>query len=139
MRAKLTSKANAVLHVLLNSECPLTATQIVSLDQDLNQNTVQSVLRKLLKDGYIKVAEIVYSGNVLCRSYKATKYAQESSVDDFVSRYQNLTKSLSVPKIFAALINSELYDDKTIAELEQLIANKRQELPMVNPQECTQK
>ena len=36
----------------------------------MNINTVQVCIRQLLKNDYIKVANIVYSGTVLCRSYE---------------------------------------------------------------------
>ena len=47
------------------------ASEIVKTGTDLNINTVQAALRSLIKKNYIEVAEIVYSGTVLTRSYRA--------------------------------------------------------------------
>lgn len=66
---KLTNKELDVLRVLWDSEDPLLASEIYKIDPSLNSNTVQAALRNLTKKGYIKVADIVYSGTVLSRRY----------------------------------------------------------------------
>ena len=66
---KLTNKELDVLRVLWDSEDPLLASEISKIDPSLNSNTVQAALRNLTKKGYIKVADIVYSGTVLSRRY----------------------------------------------------------------------
>ena len=66
---KLTNTELDVLRVLWDSEDPLLASEIYKIDPSLNSNTVQAALRNLTKKGYIKVADIVYSGTVLSRRY----------------------------------------------------------------------
>lgn len=66
---KLTNKELDVLRVLWDAEDPLLASEIYKIDPSLNSNTVQAALRNLTKKGYIKVADIVYSGTVLSRRY----------------------------------------------------------------------
>ena len=66
---KLTNKELDVLRVLWDSEDPLLASEIYKIDPSLNSNTVQAALRNLTKKGYIKVADIVYSGTLLSRRY----------------------------------------------------------------------
>lgn len=125
MPTKLTGKARTLLDILLKSDTPLTATQIVTMDENLNSNTVQSVLRSLLKNKFIEVAEIVYSGNVLCRSYRATDAARNIAVEEFANGFQTLRKSVPVPVIFASLVDDDLSDKGLIDELEQMILEKR--------------
>lgn len=66
----LTKRDLDVLNILWESDDPKTAAQIVKAGPELTMNTVQAVLRKLLKNKLVEIAEIVYSGTVLTRSYK---------------------------------------------------------------------
>lgn len=68
-RSKLTRRQLEVMRVLWIADEPLTASEILKRDLELNINTVQSVVKTLLEKEFIKVADIVYSGTVLCRSY----------------------------------------------------------------------
>lgn len=67
---KLTKKQEEVMNVLWESETPMIASEIVKKRDDFNINTVQATLRTLVKKKYIEIAEIVYSGTVLTRSYR---------------------------------------------------------------------
>lgn len=63
--SKLTSREVDIMNILWASEKPLIASEIADSRPDLTVNTVQAVLRKLLKYQLIEVADIVYSGTVL--------------------------------------------------------------------------
>ena len=67
---KLTGREMDIMNILWNSQKPLIASEIAEYRSDLTINTVQAVIRKLLKYQLIEVADIVYSGTVLSRSYK---------------------------------------------------------------------
>ncbi|MEG0511395.1 MAG: BlaI/MecI/CopY family transcriptional regulator [Clostridia bacterium] len=122
----LTCKEQEVLELLMKSEVSLTATEIVAQNSELNSNTVQAVLRKLLKRGFIEVNNIVYSGTVLCRSYQPTAQARAAELQEFTSHFQNLRRSMPVPQIFAGLIDANDSDEQAIIdELEAMIAQKR--------------
>lgn len=69
-KIRLTRREEDILKVLWASDTPLAA-HAVSSQADISMNTVQSVLRKLLKAGYIEAASIGYSGTVLTREYVA--------------------------------------------------------------------
>lgn len=69
---KLTSREIDILNILWENEKPLIASEIADARSDLTINTVQAVLRKLLKYQLVEVADIVYSGTVLSRSYRPT-------------------------------------------------------------------
>ena len=67
----LTKRDMDVLNILWESDEPKTATMISKSGDGLTMNTTQAVLRKLLKNNLIEIADIVYSGTVLTRSYKS--------------------------------------------------------------------
>ena len=60
---------------------------------DLTINTVQAVLRKLLKYQLVEVADIVYSGTVLSRSYRPTITSEEFAVHEVTSDYLAFEKT----------------------------------------------
>lgn len=125
MPISFTNKEQAVLNQLLTAETSLTASEIVARSESLNSNTVQSVVRSLLKRGYIEVAQIVYSGKVLCRSYRPTEKAKNAAFEDLSARFRFLRKNMPAPKIFAGLIDSEEDQQAVIEELEAMLAQKR--------------
>lgn len=129
MPITLTNKEQDVLNLLLDTKKSLTASEIVAHDKNLNNNTVQSVLRSLLKKGQIEVAEIVYSGKALCRSYQPTAEAREAVMEEFALHFRSLRKSVPMPQIFAGLIGNENDKQAVIDELEAFLAEKRLSLP----------
>lgn len=73
----LTKRQEDVMNILWDAKEPIIASEIVKTGTDLNINTVQAALRSLIKKNYIEVAEIVYSGTVLTRSYRAIVKREE--------------------------------------------------------------
>lgn len=73
----LTSREYEILSIIGKSEKSIIASDIVKENDDskLTINTVQAVLKKLLKEELIEIGEIVYSGTVLCRAYKVSDKA----------------------------------------------------------------
>lgn len=121
----LTAREEQILKIIWNSSQPLTATD-VSKTGKLSVNTVQVVIRKLLKSGLIEVANVVYSGTVLCRSYTVTKRGSGLILNNFSKEYAFISTKISPASIFAALIETERNEEDIILELEKLIARKRQ-------------
>ncbi len=115
----LTKRQNEVMSVLWNSDSALSANQICDIDESLNMNTVQQVLRVLLKMKYIKVSDIGYSNTVLTRLYSPVITRSEY--------LQFLLGDISAFEITSSLIdqNSNLEELK---QLEDLIEKKREEL-----------
>ncbi len=58
----LTKRDMDVMNILWDSDEPKTAALIVKAKPELTMNTVQAVLRKLLKNNLIEVADIFYNG-----------------------------------------------------------------------------
>ncbi|MEA5066539.1 MAG: hypothetical protein VB065_10855 [Eubacteriales bacterium] len=125
MQTRLTSKEQEILELLMDSDRALTAAEMVVREAALNINTVQSVLRSLLKKGFIEVADIVYSGKVLCRNYKPAAQAINAMFDAFVSQFHSLRRNVPAPQIFAGLLDGEAADLAVLDELEALIARRK--------------
>ena len=100
---KLTSREIDILNILWENEKPLIASEIADARSDLTINTVQAVLRKLLKYQLVEVADIVYSGTVLSRSYRPTITSEEFAVQELTSDYLAFQKTVSKPLLVSAL------------------------------------
>ena len=104
------------MNILWDAKEPIIASEIVKTGTDLNINTVQAALRSLIKKNYIEVAEIVYSGTVLTRSYRAIVKREE-------------VPNETANEIRKALREEDEFDDPILlAKLETIIEAKRKEL-----------
>ncbi|KAF6557425.1 BlaI/MecI/CopY family transcriptional regulator [Paenibacillus sp. EKM202P] len=74
---RISQKEQDVLLVFWRDGGNLTASAIADIGDGLSINTVQAAVRSLLKKEYIEIADIVYSGTVLTRSYKPVISAEE--------------------------------------------------------------
>lgn len=120
----LTKRDLDVLNILWESDDPKTAAQIVKAGPELTMNTVQAVLRKLLKNKLVEIAEIVYSGTVLTRSYKPIISQEDFLLHKMTSEYQSLRKKISKVSILAALLDTEKDSeriDQDLADIEELV------------------
>lgn len=119
----LTKRQEDVMNILWDAKEPIIASEIVKTGTDLNINTVQAALRSLIKNNYIEVAEIVYSGTVLTRSYRAIVKREEVPNETA----NEIRKALREEDVFARYID-EFDDSVLLAKLETIIEAKRKEL-----------
>ena len=99
-------------------------------------NTVQAVLRKLLKYQLVEVADIVYSGTVLSRSYRPTITSEEFAVHEVTSDYLAFEKTLSKPLLVSALLDTEedpVKARETIDELQKMLDEYKKTLEEQEP------
>lgn len=127
----LTNREMDILNILWNSENPLIASEIAKHDDTLTVNTVQAILRKLLKQNLIEVADIVYSGTVLSRSYRPTAVSKDFAVQEFSAQLRNFKKNITASRLISTLLDDE--DDaeaalKEIEELQAILEEKKQSL-----------
>ena len=128
---KLTSREIDILNILWENEKPLIASEIADARSDLTINTVQAVLRKLLKYQLVEVADIVYSGTVLSRSYRPTITSEEFAVQELTSDYLAFQKTVSKPLLVSVLLDTEedpVKARETIDELQQMLDAYKKEL-----------
>lgn len=131
-RSKLTKRELEIMTILWNSDTPLIASDIAKKGDDLTINTVQALLKKLLKLGYIEVADIVYSGTVLSRSYTPTITSDDYEMGNILNSYSKITdKSKGVSRFVTAFLEDSEDPDqllREINELQELLRQKEQEL-----------
>lgn len=128
---KLTSREVDIMNILWTSGKPLIASEIADCRPDLTINAVQAVLRKLLKYQLVEVADIVYSGTVLSRSYRPTITSEEFAVHEMTSDYLAFEKTLSKPLLVSALLDTEedpVKARETIDELQKMLDEYKKDL-----------
>lgn len=129
---KLTNREYDILRILWASEEALTASGITERGNGLPINTVQAMLKKLLKRDLVHVDQIVYSGTVLSRAYRPSLSQEDFETKrymDNMSRIQG--DDFSCSQFVAAFLGQESNRQKVwkeIDKLEALLAQKKQEL-----------
>lgn len=112
------------MKVLWSNKKTMISSEIEKSDPSFNTNTVQTCLCELLKKDYIKVADIVYSGTVLTRSYlptfTKTEYLKDACNDIVGNDYSSFS-------LCASLIKEQTNTDK-LSELEKIIEKRKIEL-----------
>lgn len=125
-RIKLSNRELDVMNILWEVKKPLIAKDFTKYNPELGMNTVLAVLKNLLKRGYIKVAEITYSGTVLTRAYLPVLDPNEYMLGQVMNGKGN--KRISTEGIVAALLNQDECTEETIDKLEDLLKEYRRKL-----------
>ncbi len=112
MIRNLSQKQLDVMKILWDAGTPLVASDIVKAKSSMNINTVQASLRVLLKENLVEIADIVYSGTVLSRSYRPLI----SRDVYFNAEYKNIIGNSSTSAMIATFIEQE----EDISELERI-------------------
>lgn len=115
---KLSAREEDVMSVLWKVDKPLTGLGVTEASDGLSHYTVQGVLRNLLEKGYIEVADVVYSGKTLSRSYKYVISAEEYAADQF-NAMKKTAFNFSALNFVDNLIKSE--DESILDELEEVL------------------
>lgn len=124
MTNRLKEKEFNIMWILFNTEEPLTASQIASKDESFTVNIVQAILRKLLKMGLVEVSDIVYSRNVLSRTFTATEHSLELIRDMFIEEYRKFLKFVPGEILFSTMLQSDpdlLVHPEEIEKLEEIL------------------
>ncbi|BDR55791.1 BlaI/MecI/CopY family transcriptional regulator [Xylocopilactobacillus apis] len=112
---KLTNGEEEVMIVLWESDKPLSSKGIVDVDTSLKQTVVQSVLRRLLKKGFIKTSGIAYSGPSITREYEPL-----ISEEDYFS---NIIPKSALKKVVNNFITND-ENEEDLKELYQIFKDK---------------
>ena len=123
MKKRFTKKELEIMTILWNSESPMTASEIANANSALNINTVHACLRSLSRKEAIKVADIVYSGTVLARSYTPIVTSEEY----LGYLYNNILEKKRDNLLIRSLIDTQT-DISELENLEKIIAQKKKEL-----------
>ena len=98
-----------ILNILWASDHEMSSLDIVETSS-LSQSTVQSVLRKLLKENLIEVVSITHSSNVLTRTFKPTLKSKELILQQYVGQYATIQDIISLEEVIECL--KTIYCDK---------------------------
>ena len=115
----LTKKEQEVMDVLWNSTEEMSTNDIKITAPELNNYTIQQVIKKLLKKGFIKVSGFGYTKNALTR-----RDIPSLSQSDYLQKLGNEKGSLQ----FVTNYIKSNDDLDTLASLEKLIKEKLKEI-----------
>lgn len=107
------------MDILWNSAIDLSANDICTLAGNVSIYTIQQVLQRLLKMGYVKVSGIGYNKTSITRKYEPT-----ISQANYIAEYINKQTSYQLASNFIKSSN----DISSLNELEELIKEKKKEL-----------
>lgn len=116
---RFTGRDLDILQILWNASDSMTALEIVKQHPELTMNTVQAVLRKLLKEGLIKINRIVYSGTVLSRSFTSVISPEEFVILQMKENIKEIS-TINKKSFVSALFEDETDTEKTLKEIEEL-------------------
>ena len=128
MKIKLSGRELDVMNVLWSVQKPMVASEICRANPSLSINTVQAVLKSLLKRNLIRIADIVYSGTVLTRSYETVLSASDYSISQFKDNLAVIDNDVSTIGLIAVLLEQEDNEEEVINELEELLKKRKQQL-----------
>lgn len=117
-RKRLSDRELDVMQILWASEKPMIASDILKQNPSLNINTVQASIRKLLSREMIRIADIVYSGTVLCRSYEPVISCEQYMLIELNSVLPCSSKGRSA---FLCSLVEEGVSEEELDELMQMI------------------
>ena len=116
---KFTGRDIDIMQILWDAPDSMTALEIVNQHPDLTMNTVQAVLRKLLKHELVKINRIVYSGTVLSRSFAPAVSSEEFVILQMKENVKEI-EIINKTALVAALFKEESDPKKTLKEIEEL-------------------
>lgn len=121
----MSQREKDIMKILWEADTSLTASEICAKNESLSINTVQAVLKKLLKKDYIQIADIVYSGTVLTRSYVAKISSDEYATIQVRELYQFTGKKGVVSNLVSHLLDGEDNEEETIQKLEEMLEERK--------------
>lgn len=116
----LTKRENDIMCILWKEGKPMIASEIAKSMEGLTINTVQATLRKLMKRKLVEVGEIVYSGTVLCRSFRPTMTQKEFEMQVAMQSVASLKSFRISAAAFASALLGQNDEEVSMEELEQL-------------------
>jgi len=122
----LTKNEIEILEVLWNAKRPLTGKEIIefSKNKSWKDSSLHILLNSLLKKGAIAESGFVRTG----KGYGRTFEASDSGRKFYAKILSSLVEKTNVTTLFSALFEDNKITKETIAELEEILRQKKQEL-----------
>ena len=97
-------------------------------DKDWNPNSIHLILNNMIKKGVLQVVGVARCGRGYGRTYAPTLSQTEYAAAQALEATPDMTVSDRLLGVVAALVDKKGIDAQTIAELEQMLEEKRKEL-----------
>lgn len=97
-------------------------------EQDWNPNSIHLILNNMIKKGVVEVEGVARCGRGYGRTYAPTISRTEYAAAQTMDTTSDMSGGERLLGVFAALVDKQGIDEKTIAELEQMLEQKRKEL-----------
>ena len=111
-----------VLKLILRSETPMALPDVLNAKPSLVKSTTAASLAKFLREGLIEVAGIGHSGKVICRTYRATKHAQEFLTENMVKDFCEVNDLISKADLCMCLLRMNKDPETSQKELAEIRA-----------------
>ena len=119
-----------ILKLLWSANHALTRPEILEAlpEQDWNPNSIHLILNNMIKKGVFEVEGVARCGRGYGRTYAPTISRTEYAAAQTMDTTSDMSGGERLLGVFAALVDKQGIDEKTIAELEQMLEQKRKEL-----------
>ena len=126
----LSSNEFCILNLLWSESRAMTRPEILEAlpDKDWNPNSIHLILNNMIKKGVLQVVGVARCGLGYGRTYAPTLSQTEYAAAQALEATPDMTVSDRLLGVVAALVDKKGIDAQTIAELEQMLEEKRKEL-----------
>ncbi len=126
----LSSNEFCILKLLWTENRAMTRPEILEAlpDKDWNPNSIHLILNNMIKKGVLQVEGVARCGRGYGRTYAPTLSQTEYAAAQALDATPDMTVSARLLGVVAALVDKKGIDEQTIAELEQMLEEKRKEL-----------
>ena len=123
----LTNKEYEIMKILWDSDRPLLISEILPKADNIADNSLHPMIKKLIKNGFIKVV-----GNVRVVKTTSRLYAPAISVDEYAAMqleniFKTSNKKLNLGNMVAYFAKHHKNDDNVMSELEDFIKKDKEE------------
>lgn len=126
----LSSNEFCILNLLWSESRAMTRPEILEAlpDKDWNPNSIHLILNNMIKKGVLQVVGVARCGCGYGRTYAPTLSQTEYAAAQALEATPDMTVSDRLLGVVVALVDKKGIDAQTIAELEQMLEEKRKEL-----------
>ncbi len=130
IKFSLSSNEKQILETLWRENKSLTRSQLIDLthNKTWEKGSIHVLLNQLLNKNAIEVDNIIKTGKSYGRTYKPTLTKEQYELMQLSNVFKEINPSkASLKNFFSALVESEVLEDNTLEELENLIKQHKRD------------
>lgn len=130
IKFSLSSNEKQILETLWRENKSLTRSQLIDLthNKTWEKGSIHVLLNQLLNKNAIEVDNIIKTGKSYGRTYKPTLTKEQYELMQLSNVFKEINPSkASLKNFFSALVESEVLEDNTLEELENLIKQHKKD------------